>query len=99
MADMVDSSRWCWGPTLPSGSVSASVKKKKKSQNSQVTFTDLVTDLDQLLVNWRLNPYKKKNVLMLFKSSSKVPTQVLKILSLYQFFKPTKDDTFHTIAS
>ena len=59
MADMVDSSGWCWGPTSPSGSVSASVKKekrKKKSQYSQVTFTDLLTDLDQLLVNWRLNP-------------------------------------------
>lgn len=32
-------------------------KRKKKSQYSQVTFTDLLTDLDQLLVNWRLNPY------------------------------------------
>ena len=37
MADMVDSSRWCWGPTLPSGSVSASVKKKKGKKKSQFT--------------------------------------------------------------
>ena len=64
-------------------------KRKKKSQYSQVTFTDLLTDLDQLLVNWRLNPFfffKQKNCLMLFKSSSKVPTQVLKIFCLYNSF-------------
>ena len=75
-------------------------KKRKKRHNSQVTFTDLLTDLDQLLVNWRLNPYNNKkmfHVVQEFKQGANTGPYDFLSLYHYQLFKPTKDDTFPLI--